>query len=56
MKCPRCGSQNTFVVKTRQRDDAIVRQRQCECGHQFHTEERRLAVKVSTRRREVARA
>ncbi|MBC7954072.1 MAG: hypothetical protein H7Z12_19920 [Rhodospirillaceae bacterium] len=54
MKCPRCGNDNTRVVKTRTKDDAITRQRCCgDCGHQFQTEEKRLSVKVATRRNPV---
>lgn len=39
--CPRCRKPSA-VYKTRRDDDGVVhRHRFCECGVEFHTEERR---------------
>ena len=36
MKCPRCGSENVYVVDSRARPDWIRRRRKCaDCSYRF---------------------
>jgi transcriptional regulator NrdR family protein len=45
VKCPRCGSLRSHVVKTHKRADYVYRRRECkECGTTWATKERPARV------------
>lgn len=56
MKCPKCHSENSKVVDSRQSDEAIRRRRVCEaCGHRFTTFERIESVPLLVIKRDETR-
>ena len=50
MKCPRCDSNQQYVVDSRERFRGVVRSRRCEnCGYTFKTVEKVIPVSLQDR-------